>query len=103
MDMKYIMAVLNSKIIMFYFMKKFNSVKVLRSHIEQIPIPAVSNVEQNKVVELINNLLKASLPDDIKNWYNEIDLKLCEYFGLSKKEYAFILDCVSGVNMCLPK
>ena len=103
MDMKYIMAVLNSKIIMFYFMKKFNSVKVLRSHIEQIPIPAISNVEQNKVVELINNLLKASLPDDIKNWYNEIDLKLCEYFGLSKKEYAFILDCVSGVNMCLPK
>jgi len=103
MDMKYIMAVLNSKIITFYFMKKFNSVKVLRSYIEQIPIPAVSNVEQNKVVELINILLKASLPDDIKNWYNEIDLKLCEYFGLSKKEYAFILDCVSGVNMCLPK
>ena len=103
MDIKYIMAVLNSKIVMFYFMKKFNSVKVLRSHIEQIPIPVASLSDQSEIVGLADNILNTDNPERIKILYNKIDSRLCEYFGLSGKEYSFILDCVSGVNMCLPK
>ena len=47
--MKYIMAILNSRVAQFYFKKRFNSVKVLRSHIEQIPIPFVVKGNRKKL------------------------------------------------------
>ena len=36
LEMKYVLAVLNSRVAQFYFEKSFQSVKVLRSHIEHI-------------------------------------------------------------------
>ena len=56
LDMKYIMAVLNSEAVRFYYKKRFGSMKVLRSHLEEIPIPIPSREEQNEVVELVNQL-----------------------------------------------
>ena len=41
-EMKYVLAILNSSVASYFVTKKFNSIKLLRSHIEQIPIPIVS-------------------------------------------------------------
>ena len=57
LDIKYILAVLNSDIAQFYFEKKFNSVKVLRSHIEQIPIPLVDFNVQKPIIDLVNKII----------------------------------------------
>ena len=57
LDIKYILAVLNSDIAQFYFEKKFNSVKVLRSHIEQIPIPFVDFNVQKPIIDLVNKII----------------------------------------------
>ena len=56
LDMKYIMAVLNSRIAQFVFYKKFHSVKVLRTHLEQIPIPLISEEEQERIINVVEKL-----------------------------------------------
>ena len=60
LSMKYIMAILNSRVAQFYFKKKFNSVKVLRSHIEQIPIPFVNKRKQNQMIAYIDQMFASS-------------------------------------------
>ena len=57
LDIKYILAVLNSDVAQFYFEKKFNSVKVLRSHLEQIPIPFVDYMIQKPIIDLVDNII----------------------------------------------
>ncbi len=39
LDMKYVLAVLNSRTVSFWWQKKYNALKMLRSHLESIPIP----------------------------------------------------------------
>ena len=54
------MAILNSSVIQFYFKKKFNSVKVLRSHIEQIPIPFVGMDIQRPLINMVDKYIKTN-------------------------------------------
>lgn len=50
LDIKYILAVLNSSTAQFIFKNRFSSVKVLRSHIEQIPIPVIPREKQEQII-----------------------------------------------------
>lgn len=52
LDMKYIMAWLNSDLAAFYYRKEFGSVKVLKSHLEKMPIPVLPENIQRKIVSL---------------------------------------------------
>lgn len=70
MDMKYIMAVLNSSTAQFIFKKQFNSVKVLRSHIEKIPIPIATKKEQDYIVSRVNQILCRKEVEKNKNEIN---------------------------------
>jgi type I restriction-modification system DNA methylase subunit len=101
LHIKYILAVLNSRIAQFYFRKKFQSVKVLRSHIEQIPIPFIEMGEQERIIQLVEELLDTMEENAILNLYNEIDYKIAEFFGLSKKEYGIIQISMEGENLFL--
>ena len=56
-DIKYIMAVLNSDIVRFYYKKRFNSLKILRSHLENIPIPYPDKITQTKIVSITDKIL----------------------------------------------
>ena len=58
---KYILAVLNSKTAQFIFEKQFRSVKVLRSHLEQIPIPYADRQMQDKIESLVERLLSSDV------------------------------------------
>ena len=88
---KYVMSVLNSGISRFYFRKKFHSVKVLRSHIEQIPIPAVSPEEQDRIIVLAEELMKEGTDKKtVRDLYDEIDSVLSEFYGLSREELDYI-------------
>ena len=57
LDIKYILAILNSSIAQFVYEKCFHSVKVLRSHLEQIPIPIASKDVQKHIITLVDQLL----------------------------------------------
>jgi len=54
------MAILNSDLMNFIYMKKFNSLKVLRSNIETLPFPEnpdrkIINLIEDKTNRIINN------------------------------------------------
>ena len=57
---KYILAVLNSRTVSFWCRKKYNSVKLLKSHIEGIPIPTPTDRQQQEIVNLVNSLIYTS-------------------------------------------
>ena len=57
--MKYVSAILNSRMAQFYFKKQFGSIKVLRSHLEKIPIPFPEEGVQEKIVCIVDRILAA--------------------------------------------
>jgi len=83
LKMKYILAILNSSLIQFYFSKKFASVKILRSHIEQLPIPVVGPEVQDKIIKKVDCLLLSNEKEEISNLYQEIDMDVFNLFGLN--------------------
>lgn len=107
LDIKYLLAVLNSSPAGFYYKKSFNSVKVLRSHLEQIPIPVVSKDEQAKIIELVDRIMDLQMYDppiscdyahfDITNMseYEELDRLIASAYGLSSSQYG----CIHGKIM----
>jgi len=52
-SMEMIMGLFNSDIYQFIFQKKFSSVKVLRSHIEELPLPGLSAGEKSRLAEAV--------------------------------------------------
>ncbi|MCM1225081.1 MAG: N-6 DNA methylase [Lachnospiraceae bacterium] len=98
--MKYIMAVLNSRIAQFYFTKQFHSVKVLRSHIEQIPIPYVNETEQEKIIKYVERILCSS-QDEIAGLYDNMDEEISRLYQLTADEYAAVRSVTEGENLFL--
>lgn len=89
LSMKYIMAILNSRVAQFYFKKKFNSVKVLRSHIEQIPIPFVNKRKQNQMIAYIDQMF-ASSQDERGKIYDKMDREISKLYNLTAEEYSYV-------------
>ncbi len=77
---KVVAALLNSSLYQFIFQKKFSSIKVLRNHIEQMPLPLWDE-------EVFNNIVK--LVDEVRN--NKIEFEILDnyimmQYNLSTKE-----------------
>lgn len=115
LSMKYIMAILNCSASEYYFIKKFRSVKILRSHIEQIPIPDADADTQDKIIAIIDSILElCGTPGDSKSpsegerkskitaLYNELDDKCFKLFNLSDSDISFIKDELKNENLFLP-
>ena len=88
LSIKYVLAVLNSSVAQFFFEKTFRSVKVLRSHLEQIPIPLADKETQEEIVALAEQLMH--LPENTaqyKEIYSLLDRKIADLFGLTAEEY----------------
>lgn len=93
-EIKYVLAILNSRVAQFLFQKQFRSVKVLRHHIEQIPIPVVSQKVQKGIVSIVNKLL-GDLPEQERiAIYEELDMQLIQLYGLTKEDYRVIKNVV---------
>lgn len=91
-NIKYILAILNSKTVAFYCRKKYNSIKLLKSHIENIPFPTPSKVEQDEIISFVDELLslKNSRTLDRVNIYNKIETHVMRLYGLNDSEKAII-------------
>ncbi|WP_406617991.1 TaqI-like C-terminal specificity domain-containing protein [Mycoplasmopsis lipophila] len=84
-NIKYILAILNSSFAHFFFKKTFNSIKVLRNHIENIPIPIVSKDKQNKIIGIVNDLLDEKNNNRLEI-YNKLDEIILDLYKLTKEE-----------------
>jgi hypothetical protein len=99
LDMKYVLAVLNSRAANFYFINAFNSIKVLRSQIEQIPIPTATKREQQHIIFLVNRLIDGD--KNTADTYNELDDCVMGLYGLGDFDKRIIADSLSKRNLFL--
>lgn len=99
--MKYILAVLNSSIAAFYISQKFNSVKLLRSHIEQVPIPVVSNDVQERIIKKVDRIMNSS--ENISGLYEDLDNEIMALFAVSANQIDLIKEALRGKNLFLTK
>ena len=99
--MKYVLAILNSRIAQFIYKREFNSVKVLRSHIENIPIPAVDEIIQDEIIALTEKLISGLEISEAEKVYEELDILISKVFNLSSDEIEIIKQAVDGENKFL--
>jgi excisionase family DNA binding protein len=87
-SIKYILAVLNSRTVSFWCRKKYNSVKLLRSHIEGIPIPKPTDDQQKNIVSFVDDLIGCPLENVNKRseLFNMIENEVMTLYQLSEKE-----------------
>ena len=81
---KVILALFNSSLYQFLFQKKFFSIKVLRSHIENMPLPLWDQNTFAKIEILVNKIIKN------RTSFQELDDYILSQFLLSQKEIAYI-------------
>lgn len=94
MSIKYVLAVLNSSVAAFFFSKKFNSVKLLRSHIEALPIPLVSLKVQQEIEEKVDSIMSAN--NSFLSLYAELDEEIFALYSLSSEQRNTIKSALSG-------
>lgn len=94
MSIKYVLAVLNSSVAAYFLNKKFNSVKLLRSHIESLPVPMVSIEIQKKIVQKVDRILRAE--NDTFSIYDELDEDIFSIYSLSLEQRNIIKTALRG-------
>ncbi len=93
---KYVLAILNSRVAQFIYKKDFNSTKVLRSHIEAIPIPCVSEDIQDNIIILTDKLISVLDIKDAKIAYDELDTLVSSLFQLNDTETEIIKKAIGN-------
>lgn len=92
LKMKYILAVLNSRVAQFFHKYTFSSVKVLRKHIESIPIPVCSSEEQQRIIELVDALINCRDTNKREQLYEKIDENIMTLYNLNEEQQKLIKD-----------
>ena len=98
---KYVLAVLNSRVAQFIYKKEFHSVKVLRSHIERIPIPVADEDTQNRIIKITDRLIAGLDLEETEMIYDELDLLVSNMFNLNSSEIKVVKKAVDGENKFL--
>jgi len=89
-SIKYVLAVLNSRVVQFYRMLTNPDVKVLRSFMESIPIMVCSKGEQAIITALVDEMLMSKNPAQRRKIYELIDQKIMDYYCLSDEYQTYI-------------
>lgn len=98
---KYILAILNSRVAQFLYQMEFHSVKVLRSHIESIPIPIVEESIQNHIIQITDALISGMSLEDAQTAYDQLDQLIFDVFEITPTEQEIIKLAVDGENKFL--
>lgn len=83
---KYAAAVLNSSFAQFFFQMSYASVKVLRRHLESIPIPACPLETQTAIISLVDLILQETRGERRRQLYAAIDGHLGPLYNLTGRE-----------------
>lgn len=100
-NIKYVLAILNSSVAAYFISKKYNSVKLLRSHIESLPIPMVSTEKQSEITKKVDRIMNSN--ENISGLYEELDNEIMDIYSLSTKQKKTVQAALSGKNLFLLK
>ncbi|HOE15717.1 MAG TPA: N-6 DNA methylase [Candidatus Paceibacterota bacterium] len=89
-QMETIVCLFNSSIYSFIYRKKFHSTKVLKSHIQNMPLPKYTEADHSKFLFFYKEICNGTISQA------EIDFEICKYFGLTTEEYNYIKDDING-------
>ena len=81
---KVIAALFNSSLYQFIFQKKFSSIKVLRNHIEQMPLPLWDRKTFSEIIKLVDEII------DKGDKFEELDNFIMKKYSLSSQEINYI-------------
>ncbi len=90
---KFILAIINSRIIDWYFRKTSTNNHVNIYELEQLPIPKASQEQQKPIVELINKIMEKKQSNssaDITSLEREIDRLVYKLYNLTDEEIEMI-------------
>lgn len=88
---KVILGLFNSSLYQFIFQKKFNSIKVLRNHIEALPLPDWSEVAYKTISSLVDRLISPALEQESRTrLFAELDKYVMSQWGLTENEMVYI-------------
>lgn len=82
---KVVLALFNSSLYQFIYSKKFNTIKVLRGNLEELPLPIFSEDIYNKIILYVNEIILS------KKEHKELDLLIFRLFDISDSEQEYIL------------
>ncbi|MBQ3691526.1 MAG: N-6 DNA methylase, partial [Bacteroidales bacterium] len=94
-ELKFILALLNSKLLSFYHKNKFLDIekvvfqKVLIANAKQLPIPNATAAQQQPIIDLVDRILsakKANPQADTSALESEIDRLVYQLYGLTEEE-----------------
>src|SRR3989338_8342523 len=81
---KVIAALFNSSLYQFIFQKKFSSIKILRSHIEQMPLPLWDKKIFEEIIEMVDSTIKD------KTIFEKLDNYIMDKYTLTSKEKNYL-------------
>jgi len=87
--METIVSFFNSDIYTFILKKKFHSKKVLKSHLQNLPLPVLSSDTHQYICKIYNETF-ANKSVNAEYFQCEIDGIICKAFSLDKKHYNYI-------------
>jgi len=96
LNIKYILGVLNSRLAHFYFKLSFNSIKILRNHIESIPLRKPSSDAIREIIHLVDLLILEN-DDKVKvDLYDKLNNHIYQIYELNNDEIDVIEKFNSG-------
>ncbi len=99
LSIKYILCILNSCVARFIYRKKFHSAKVLRNHIESIPIKELPWDEQQYFIKTADKLISGTLsPKEEQKLLRDVDYKVGRLYGLTSKEVETVLHALGDTG-----
>ena len=96
---KFVLALLNSKLLDFYYKKKFSTKKEeafpeIQTYLyEQLPLPIVNQEQQNKVISIVDTILQLKSGNNnagTSSLENEINVIVYDLYGLTDAEIKII-------------
>lgn len=88
--MEILVCLFNSPIYSFIYQKRFLSRKVLKQHLQELPLPILTPMLIQSFNEVYAGIVASSKQQD------DADMFICDYFNISGQEYQHIKECVYG-------
>ncbi len=82
--LKVIAALFNSTIYQFIFQKKYSSIKVLRSHLEEMPLPLWNKRTLGAIVKMVDKIMEN------REGFDKLDNYIMKKFNLSAKQINYL-------------
>lgn len=90
-DADYLVAVLNSKVMQYYYKNTFFTLKVLKGNLEQLPIKLISKTDTKRISEY-SQIISYGDEEDLRRYTAQIDDMLLSSYGIKDREALRIME-----------